>query len=88
MKKQRAKNRIPTKVGAGETKMIDKTTDPLEAIKIAIQREQEAHDFYKGHADLFENEATKTMFNFLAGEELKHKQRLQDELDKNYLYEM
>jgi len=68
--------------------MIDKTTDPLEAIKIALQREQEAHDFYKNHANLFENEGTRTMFLFLAGEEMKHKQKLQDELDKNYLYEM
>jgi rubrerythrin len=68
--------------------MIDKTTDPLEAIKIAIRREQEAHDFYKNHADLFENDATKEMFLFLAKEEMKHKTKLQDELDKNYLYEM
>jgi rubrerythrin len=68
--------------------MIDKTSDPLEAIKIAIRREQEAHDFYKEHADLFENEATKKMFMFLAVEEMKHKIKLQDELDKNYLYEM
>ena len=68
--------------------MIDKTTNPLEAIRIAIQREQEAHDFYNNHARLFENEATREMFEFLAKEELKHKTRLQEELDKNYLYEM
>ncbi|MEP0829476.1 MAG: ferritin family protein [Candidatus Zixiibacteriota bacterium] len=68
--------------------MIDKTTDPQEAIRIAIQREQEAYDFYHEHARLFENEATREMFEFLAKEELKHKARLQEELDKNYLYEM
>ena len=56
--------------------MIDKTTDPLEAIKIAIQREQEAHDFYFNHAQLFENEGTKQMFLFLAKEEEKHRDKL------------
>jgi rubrerythrin len=68
--------------------MIDKTADPLEAIKIAIQREREAYEFYKVHAELFENQATKEMFLFLAGEELKHEKRLQKELDDNYMYEM
>jgi rubrerythrin len=68
--------------------MIDKTTDPLEAIKIAIQREREAFEFYNDHANLFENEGTKTMFLFLAKEEKKHMDKLQEELDKNYLYEM
>jgi rubrerythrin len=68
--------------------MIDRTTDPLEAIKIAMKREQEAFDFYNEHAKLFENEGTREMFLFLAKEEAKHKAKLQEELDKNYLYEM
>ncbi len=68
--------------------MLDKTTDPQEAIRIAMKREREAHDFYKNHAELFENEATREMFLFLAEEELKHEERLQKELDDNYLYEM
>ena len=68
--------------------MIDNTTNPQEAIRIAIQREQEAYEFYHGHAHLFQNEAAREMFEFLAKEELKHKARLQEELDKNYLYEM
>ncbi len=68
--------------------MIDKTTDPQEAIKIAIQREREAYEFYKNHAELFENEATREMFLFLAKEEKSHEEKLQRELDENYLYEM
>lgn len=68
--------------------MIDKTTDPLEAIKIAIQREREAYEFYENHAQLFENDATREMFLFLANEERKHEEKLQKELDENYLYEM
>ena len=68
--------------------MIDKTTDPLEAIKIAIRREREAYEFYKNHAELFDNDATREMFMFLAEEERKHEEKLQKELDENYLYEM
>lgn len=68
--------------------MIDKTTDPQEAIRIAIKREWEAHDFYENHAGLFENEATREMFLFLAEEESKHEERLQKELDDFVLPEM
>ncbi|HDL04776.1 MAG: hypothetical protein DRP46_04350 [Candidatus Zixiibacteriota bacterium] len=68
--------------------MIDKTTDPREAIRIAIKREHEAYEFYKNHADLFENAATKEMFLFLAEEEKKHEEKLQAELDENLHYEM
>jgi len=68
--------------------MIDKTTDPREAIRIAIKREHEAYEFYKNHTDLFENAATKEMFLFLAEEEKKHEEKLQAELDENLHYEM
>ena len=68
--------------------MIDETTDPVEAIKIAIKREHEAYEFYKNHAELFKNEATKQMFMFLAEEEKKHEEKLQAELDENINYEM
>ncbi len=68
--------------------MIDETTDPQEAIEIAIRREREAHDFYAAHAALFKNEATRRMFLFLAKEEKKHEDLLREDLDKNYLSEM
>ena len=68
--------------------MLDRTSDPQEAIEIAIKREREAHDFYLKHADLFENEATKKMFLFLAEEESKHEAKLQAELDSQFLKEM
>ena len=68
--------------------MIDKTTDPQEAIRIAIKREHEAYVFYRDHAELFENAATKEMFLFLAEEEKKHEEKLQAELDENLHYEM
>ena len=68
--------------------MLDKTTDPQEAIKIAIEKEREAQLFYRQYADLFENEGTRQMFIFLANEERKHEEKLQKELEENYLYEM
>ena len=68
--------------------MIDKTTDPREAIEIAVRREHEAYEFYKNHAELFENAATKEMFLFLAEEESKHEAKLKKELEDNLHYEM
>jgi len=68
--------------------MVDKTDDPIEALRLAIKREEAAYEFYMRHAKLFENEATRKMFEALANEELKHKERLLAELDDNYLTEM
>ena len=42
--------------------MLDATDNPVEAIKIAIKREEAAHAFYMHHAKLFKNEATRKMF--------------------------
>ncbi len=68
--------------------MVDKADNPVDAIRLAIKREEAAYDFYMKHAKLFENEATRKMFESLAEEEIKHKERLQAELDDNYLTEM
>lgn len=68
--------------------MIDATDDPIEAIRLAIKREEGAYEFYMKHARVFKNEATRKMFEALAAEEIKHKERLVAELDNNYLYEM
>lgn len=68
--------------------MLDATDDPVEAIRLAIKREEAAYEFYIRHARLFKNEATRKMFENLAAEEIKHKEKLIAELDNNYLYEM
>ena len=68
--------------------MVDKADNPVDAIRLAIKREEAAYDFYMKHAKLFENEATRKMFEALAQEEIKHKERLMAELDENYLSEM
>ncbi len=68
--------------------MLDAADDPVEAIRLAIKREEGAYEFYMKHAKLFKNEATRKMFEALAAEEIKHKERLVAELDNNYLTEM
>jgi len=68
--------------------MVDATDDPVEAIRLAIKREEAAYEFYMKHSKVFKNEATRKMFEALAMEEIKHKERLVAELDNNYMYEM
>ncbi len=68
--------------------MVDSTDNPIEALKMAIKREEAAYKFYKKHAELFKNDTTRQMFERLADEEIKHKERLQQELDDNYYTEM
>ncbi len=68
--------------------MIDATNDPIEALELAIKREEAAYQFYMRHAKVFKNEATRKMFEKLAEEEIAHKEKLQRELDDNYFTEM
>jgi rubrerythrin len=68
--------------------MIDMTDDPVEALRLAIKREENAYEFYMKHAKIFKNDATRKMFEALAQEEIKHKERLIAELDDRYLSEM
>jgi rubrerythrin len=68
--------------------MLDMTDDPVEALQLAIKREEAAYEFYMKHARVFKNDATRKMFETLAAEEIKHKERLQAELDDHYLTEM
>ncbi len=64
--------------------MIDKTTTPEEAIRIAIEREKGSHEFYSQAATIAKYPGTKQMFEFLAKEELKHRRILEEELNKDY----
>jgi rubrerythrin len=60
--------------------MIDETTTPEEAIRMAIEREKGAHEFYNQAAKIAKYPGTRQMFESLAKEELKHRQILEDEL--------
>ncbi len=68
--------------------MIDETTTPQEAILIAMEREKEAHAFYVRAMKIARYPGTRQMFEEMAKEELKHLQRLQDELNKEYMKEV
>jgi len=68
----------------GGKQMIDKSTTPEEAIRIAIEREKGSHEFYSQAASLAKYPGTKQMFEFLAKEELKHRRILEEELNKDY----
>ena len=55
-----------------------------EAWRLAIQREQEARDFYAEMADMVEDSALKNLFAHLIEQEENHKQLLEDEYDKMF----
>lgn len=68
--------------------MLDKAMNPLEALQLALKREQGAEEFYQGAARNVQDESARKMFEFLASEERKHQRLIQDEIDKNFLKEM
>jgi len=61
---------------------------PLEALQLALKREEAAEDFYQKAADSLKDESAVKMFRFLANEEKKHQRLIQDEIDKNFMKEM
>ncbi|NWF56993.1 MAG: hypothetical protein HXY45_19605 [Syntrophaceae bacterium] len=68
--------------------MIDETTTPEEAIRMALQREKAAHEFYTKAAKIAKYPGTREMFEALAKEELRHTRMLEEELNKDYFKEM
>ncbi|MDO9211586.1 MAG: ferritin family protein [Deltaproteobacteria bacterium] len=68
--------------------MIDETTTPQEAIRIAIERGKGSNEFYNQAAKISKYRGTRQMFEFLAKEELKHRRILEEELNKDYLKEI
>ncbi|HEX7343716.1 MAG TPA: ferritin family protein [bacterium] len=68
--------------------MVDASTNPLEALQMALKREIAAEEFYLNAAKSAEETSSRKMFEFLAAEERKHQRIIQDEIDKNFLKEM
>ena len=68
--------------------MIDESTTPEEAVRLAIQREKTAFEFYSKAAKIAKYPGTKQMFESLAKEEQKHIRILEEELNKDYFKEM
>ncbi len=68
--------------------MIDENTQPQEAIRIAIEREKAAFEFYTQAAKIAKYPGTRQMFESLAREEVRHRRMLEEELNKDYYREM
>lgn len=64
--------------------MINETTTPLEALKLAREREIETYIMYKKAAEVVTDQSARKMFQFLAEEELKHQKLIEDELNTHY----
>jgi len=55
---------------------LDELVDIQDVLLLAMRKEKEAHDFYAGMAGLTTGTA-KSLFEFLASEELKHKNKVE-----------
>ncbi|MGE5236894.1 MAG: ferritin family protein [Acidobacteriota bacterium] len=61
---------------------VNEHTRPEEAVKIAMERERLARDFYLKCASIVQDPGVKKMFEFLAKEESKHFDLLEKEYDR------
>jgi rubrerythrin len=61
---------------------VNEHTRPEEAVKIAMEREQKAREFYLMCAGIVGDPGVKKMFEFLAKEEAKHYDLLEREYDR------
>jgi rubrerythrin len=59
------------------------SSSPQDILIVGIKREEAAHDFYKSLSGLTADSSHRGIFETLAGEELRHKQRLQKLYDDN-----
>jgi rubrerythrin len=67
---------------------VDRNTSPAEAARLALQQETRARRFYEECAKIMVHPGAKKMFEFLAGEERKHEDLIQKEIDTFFLQEM
>jgi rubrerythrin len=61
---------------------VNEHTRPEEAVKIAMEREQKAKEFYQMCGGIVGDPGVKKMFEFLAKEEAKHYDLLEREYDR------
>lgn len=62
--------------------------NPLDVMRMALEREKTAVRDYSEFATSAEEKAIREMFLFLAGEEKKHVKLLEDEIDREINREM
>jgi rubrerythrin len=56
-----------------------------QALAMAMKKEEKAHAFYAAWKDRCSSENTQKIFEFLAGEELKHKRKIEEIYDSDIL---
>jgi len=61
---------------------VNEHTRPEEAVRIAMERERKAREFYLACAGIVTDPGVKKMFEFLAREEAKHFDLLEREHDR------
>jgi len=64
--------------------MIDPNMSPVEILRLALEREKAAFQFYSEAAEVATDPASRVTFGTLADEEKRHIQRLEEELDRWY----
>ena len=64
------------------------TANPMDVIRMALDREKMAYRNYTEYARLAVEPAIRELFHFLAEEEKKHVKLLQEEIEKETLQEM
>ncbi len=67
---------------------VDRNTSPADAVRMALRQETKARKFYEECAKIVSHPGAKKMFEFLAGEERKHEDLIQKELDNSFMTEM
>ncbi|MDY6907104.1 MAG: ferritin family protein [Chloroflexota bacterium] len=60
--------------------MAKRRVDPVDALKLAIERERGANRFYREAADMVEDPNGKRAFQWLAKQELRHVAKLRQQL--------
>ncbi len=61
---------------------VNENTKPEEAVRLAMEREKRAREFYLRCAEIVANPGVKKMFEFLAREETKHFDLLEKEYNR------
>lgn len=61
---------------------VNENTRPEEAVKLAMEREKLAREFYQRCASIVNDPGVKKMFEFLAKEESRHFDLLEKEYDR------
>lgn len=64
---------------------VNENTRPEEAVRLAMERERRAREFYLRCAQIVADPGVKKMFEFLAKEESKHFEILEKEYNRFFL---